>query len=431
MSRDYPADPATIYALTAPPAPLAPALTGDIRAAVAIVGGGFTGLSAALHLAEAGIDSLVLESGAIGWGASGRNGGQVNPGLKIEPGEAYRKFGPEIGGRLVRAADQAPSYVFDLIQRHDIPCEAARTGTIRVVRTLAEAGAIETSIADWAREGVALKRLEGAALAARLGTGNYPLGLFDHRGGNLNPLAYCRGLAAAAQRAGARIHEHSKVVKLARAGDGWRLETARGQVRADRILLATNGYSDDLWPGLKRSVVPFYSAIAATAPLAAEIAARILPGRVVAYESSWRVMYWRLDQHNRLLMGGPGVQRDSANPADYRHLIRCALGLYPDLAGVDWTHRWSGQVAVSDDHLPHVHELAPGAFAALGYTGRGIALATVMGRDLARRLTGTPSALLSFPVTPLKPIRLQRFWRPVASFHTWRAALCDRARGLV
>lgn len=432
MPKAQPAYPATTYALTALPAPDAPPLQGDTRAAVAIIGGGYTGLSTALHLAEAGTDCLVLESGPLARGASGRNGGQVNPGLKIEPGEAYEKFGRALGGRLVRLAGEAPAYVFDLIQRHGIECEAARNGTIRVIRREAEATMIERTIADWAKEGVTLDRLEGTALTVGLGTANYPMGLLDRRGGSVNPLGYARGLAAAAGRAGARLHGESKVQRLTPSGNGaWLIETAEGRVLAERVVLATNGYSDDLWPGVRRSVVPFFSAIAATEPLPPQIRARILPGRQVAYESSWRVMYWRIDAQGRLLMGGPGVQRETADPAHYRHLIACALGLYPDLKGVSWSHHWCGQVAVSDDHLPHVHELAPGLLSALGYTGRGIALATVMGRELALRLGGAGPDDLAFPVTPLRPIRFHRFWRPVASFTTWSAALRDRINGLV
>ncbi|WP_374370469.1 NAD(P)/FAD-dependent oxidoreductase [Dongia sp.] len=432
MPKASPAYPATTYVLTAPPAPDAPPLNGDTRAAVAIIGGGYTGLSTALHLAEAGTDCLLLEAGPLARGASGRNGGQVNPGLKIEPGEAYEKFGRAAGGRLVRLAGEAPAYVFDLIRRHGIECEAARNGTIRVVRRESEAAMIAGTIADWAKEGVTLDRLEGTALQVGLGTANYPLGVLDRRGGSVNPLGYARGLAAAAARAGARLHGKSKVQRLTPSGNGaWLVETAAGRVLADRVVLATNGYSDDLWPGVRRSVVPFFSAIAATEPLPSPLRARILPGRQVAYESSWRVMYWRIDAQGRLLMGGPGVQRETADPAHYRHLVACALGLYPDLKNVCWTHHWCGQVAVSDDHLPHIHELAPGLLAALGYTGRGIALATVMGRELALRLGGAAPDELAFPVTPLQPIRFHRFWRPVASLTTWSAALRDRINGLV
>jgi glycine/D-amino acid oxidase-like deaminating enzyme len=429
MIAANPAYPATTYAVDAAPALDAPPLVGEIRVPVAIIGGGFTGLSTALHLALSGTPSLVLESGPLARGASGRNGGQVNPGLKIEPSEAYAKFGETVGGKLVRLAGEAPGYVFDLVERHGIACEAARHGTIRVVRTETEAALMDTYLADWAREGVTLERLEGAALAARLGTANYPLGVLDRRGGSINPLGYARGLAAAARRAGARLFADSKALRLARTGNGWSVETARGRVLAERVVLATNGYSDDLWPGLRRSVVPFFSAIAATEPLPLALRARILPEGQVAYESSWRVMYWRIDAAGRLLMGGPGVQHETADPAAYRHLIRCALGLYPDLKGIAWSHHWCGQVAVSDDHLPHIHELAPGVFAGLGYTGRGIALATAMGRELALRLSGAAPDDLAIPATPLRPIRFHRLWRPVASFTTWRLALRDRLQG--
>lgn len=430
MSNTAPAYPDTTYALSAPAVPLCPALEGEVRTEVAIIGGGFTGLSTALHLAEAGTAGAVLEAGSIGWGASGRNGGQVNPGLKREPSELYTIFGREMGQRLVRLSSDAPSHVFDIIERHGIACEADRRGTVRVVRTPAEYPLIDDYIAGWAAEGVALERLERDALTGKLGTANYPLGVFDHRGGSVNPLAYARGLAAAVLRLGSIVHAGTKVLKLTPGGTGWVIETARGRVLAKRVVLATNGYSDDLWPGLKRSVVPFASAIAATAPLSPELLARILPGRQVAYESSWRVLYYRLDAQGRLLMGGPGAQYSALEPRAYRDLIQYALGLYPDLAGTDWTHFWSGCVAVTEDHLPHLHEPAPGVIAGLGYSGRGIAMATVMGREIAGRILGKGDDL-AFTPTPVRPFRFHRLWRPVATVSTWKAATLDRLRGLV
>lgn len=430
MKTSVPAYPLTSYALSAPAAPHCPALAGEVRTEVAIVGGGFTGLSTALHLTESGIQSVVLESGSVGWGASGRNGGQVNPGLKREPAEILALFGRERGQRLLRAASDAPGYVFDLVERHGIDCEAVRNGTIRVARAVADFPLVEDYITGWAAEGVALARLEGAALADKLGTANYPLGVLDHRGGNLNPLAYARGLAAAAQRLGSAVHTDTKALKLYRENDGWVIETAHGRIRAKRVVLATNGYSDDLWPGLKQSVVPFASAIAATETLSPALLARILPGRQVAYESSWRVLYYRIDAQGRLLMGGPGAQYGALEPRAYRDLIQCALGLYPELAGVEWTHRWSGCVAVTEDHLPHLHEPAPGIIAALGYSGRGIAMATFMGREVAARVRGVDQEL-AFSPSPIKPFRFHRLWRPVATISTWKAATQDRLRGLI
>ena len=430
MNGDVPAYPATTYALSAPPAPSCPKLVGEVRSEIAIIGGGFTGLSAALHLGEAGIGSVVLEAGSIGWGASGRNGGQVNPGLKREPSEIYSIFGRELGARLVRLSSDAPGHVFDLIERHAIACEAERRGAIRVARTAADYPLIDEYIAGWATEGVALERLERDALTEKLGTANYPLGVLDHRAGSVNPLAYARGLAAAVQHLGSAIHADTKALKLSPDGAGWAIDTPRGRVLAKRVVLATNGYSDDLWPRLKRSVVPFASAIAATAPLPAGLLARVVPGRQAVYESSWRVLYYRIDAAGRLLLGGPGAQYAALESRAYRDLIDCALGLYPDLAGVAWTHRWSGCVAVTEDHLPHLHEPAPGIIAGLGYSGRGIAMATVMGREIAARIQGKDSNLAFVP-TPIKPFRFHRLWRPVATLTTWRDALRDRRRGLV
>lgn len=408
-----------------------PALTTELDVDIAVIGAGFTGLSSALHLLEDGAEVAVFDAHEPGWGASGRNGGQVNPGLKREPADVAGYFGAERGERLARLSGEAPQYVFDLVRRHDIDCDAGQTGSIRVVRTDAERPVIDTAITDWSARGVRLDYLDRAKLADLLGTDRYPSGLLDPRGGMLNPLAYARGLAAAVVKSKGQIFSSSPVSGLKREGDFWRFVAGSGTVRARKVVLATNGYTDGLWPHLRESVVPIYSAIAATDPLPEAMARRILPGRHVAYESSWRVLYFRLDRENRLLMGGPGLrQRDGSDKSTFRYLIRCAEALYPDLRGIGWSYFWNGQVAVTEDHFPHLHEPAPGLVAALGYNGRGIAMATMMGRIVARRLLGAAEDTLELPVSTIKPFRFHAFWKPVVGLRTLQELAMDRLRGL-
>lgn len=408
-----------------------PALADGLTVDIAVIGAGFTGLSSALHLLEGGAEVAVFDAHEPGWGASGRNGGQVNPGLKREPADVARYFGAERGERLARLSGEAPQYVFDLVRRHGIDCGAVQTGSIRVVRTEAERPIIDTAIADWSALDVKLDYLDRARLADLMGSDRYPSGLLDPRGGSLNPLAYARGLAAAVVKSKGQVFSNSPVSGLKREGDTWRFTAGTGTVRARQVVLATNGYTDGLWPGLRESVVPIYSAIAATDPLPEVLARRILPGRQVAYESSWRVLYFRLDRENRLLMGGPGLrQRDGNDRATFRYLIRCAEALYPGLRGVGWSYFWNGQVAVTEDHFPHLHEPAPGIVAALGYNGRGIAMATMMGRIVARRLLGAAEDALELPVTTIKPFRFHAFWKPVVGLRTLQELAMDRLRGL-
>ncbi|MFD2032864.1 NAD(P)/FAD-dependent oxidoreductase [Ancylobacter dichloromethanicus] len=179
---------------------------------------------------------------------------------------------------------------------------------------------------------------------------------------------------------------------------------------AQRVILATNGYSDDLWPGLRRSVIPVFSSITATEPLPPELAAPIMPNGVVLYEMSASYAYYRLDEAGRFVMGGRSVLRPASAPDDFRTLVAHATRLFPVLKAVEWTHRWNGQVAVTWDHLPHLHEPEPGLLVGLGYNGRGVAMATITGRMLARRAAGGGPETLDLPLTRISPIPFHAGW---------------------
>ena len=418
--------PPSLYAVTAAPAPPARPLEGSTRADVCIIGGGFTGLSAALHLAEAGSDVALLEAHEPGWGASGRNGGQVNPGLKPDPDEIERDFGPDLGGRMLAMSYGAPDAVFNLIRRHQIQCEARQEGTIRAAIGEASAAAVARSAEQGARRGWPVTYADAREAAGLTGTGRYSGAMVDARGGDLHPLSYARGLAAAAQRHGARIHGQSPVTRLARSGAGWRVETARGHIDAQSVVLATNGYTDDLWPGLRQSVVPVFSSIAATAPLPEAVARGIMPRRAALYEAGRITVYYRMDAANRLLMGGRGPQGPISDTAPVRYLMDYAEKLWPGLAGAEWTNGWNGQLAMTPDHLPHLHEPAPGLIAALGYNGRGVAMATAMGAQIARRLNGTPAEALDMPVTSIRPIPFHGLWRLGVLARVWQGRVLDK-----
>ena len=404
MSKGFPA---STYAEDAPPTPPAPALRGTCRADVAVVGAGITGLSAALHLAEAGAAVAVLDRVGPGWGASGRNGGQVNPGLKLDPDEIAR-----IGGeRLVHDVWTAPDLVFALIERHRIACEAARGGTLRAAAATADLPALQSLGEQCARRALGTTLLDAGAIAARTGATQYRAALFDPRGGQLNPLAYTRGLAAAAARLGVALHGDSAVTRLERAPFGWRLHGAGFSLDADTVVLAGNGYTDGLWPKLARSIVPVFSAIVASAPLPPPLRASILAAREVLYELGAVTTYYRVDAAGRLLIGGRSRSCDLSGPAAFPFLARHAERLWPALRGIGWTHGWNGQLAMTTDHLPHWHEPAPGLLACLGYNGRGVAMATLMGRELARRATGMAAADLLLAASAVHPIPLHRFWK--------------------
>ena len=407
--------PPSLYADTARPPIDTPPLDGDKHVSVAVVGGGFTGLSAALHLAERGVETAVLEAHQPGWGASGRNGGQVNPGLKYDPDQIEADFGSELGARMVSFSTNAPNRVFELIRTHQIQCEARHGGTLRAAYAPQNADEVRRTAEQCIRRGMPVELLEGDPIAAMSGTQRYLAAMLDRRGGTLNPLGYARGLAEAATHAGAVVHGASPALSIQRDGAQWAVRTPTGTVRAERLVLATNAYTDNIWPKLRRSVVPVFSGILATEPLSEQLTASILPDGSALYENGQITVYYRVDTSGRLLMGGRSPMRDGVTQDTLRWLVRYTERLWPALRDVKWTHAWNGQVAVTTDHYPHFHEPDPSVLISLGYNGRGVAMATAMGGEIARRLTGTPIEELNMPLIELKEIPFHGLWKLGAS----------------
>jgi glycine/D-amino acid oxidase-like deaminating enzyme len=243
------------------------------------------------------------------------------------------------------------------------------------------------------------------------GSARYCGGLFDGRGGTVQPLSYIRGLAHALLRLGGRLFTRSPALRLARAGAGYRLDTPEGSVSASQVIVATNAYTGTLIPQLRRTVVAVPSFQVATAPIPQPLRAQILPGGQAASDTCRLLRYFRTDVSGRLMMGTRGSFAAAPTVFTARHHYRAVREIYPQLQGLGFDYHWGGFVAMTADHLPHLHELAPGLLAALGYNGRGVAMATVMGQLLAQRVLGVPAEELGFPVTTVQPIRLHAFSR--------------------
>jgi glycine/D-amino acid oxidase-like deaminating enzyme len=379
---------------------VSPMLT-DVVADIAIVGGGFTGLSTALHGAGKGLDVCVLEARQIGFGGSGRNVGLVNAGLWLPPQDVRARLGAERGDRLVQVLSEGPAYVMSLIEQHQIRCELTRTGTIHAAHSRRGLKDLARRAAEWNRLGAPVSLLSKDEAREKIGSSAFHGGLLDLRAGTINPMGYVRGLARAAKSAGARIHTGVSVTGLVRRGDGWLLTTAEGAVSAKSVVLATNAYTDDLLPGLRNSFVPIHFFQVATVPLGDRIAS-ILPERQGLWDTGTIMLSLRRDDSDRLIIGSMGSVIGAADGLSERWAARQLKRLFPQLGPVAFQSSWHGQIAMTADYIPRIHRLAEGLYTPIGYNGRGIAPGTLFGKALADLLAGGDEADLPLPVTGVK-----------------------------
>ncbi len=402
----------SLWAATAQPVPDCAPLDSAAEAEVVIIGAGVTGLSAALHLKEHGIDTMVLEAETPGWGASGRNGGQFNPGLKYDPDALIARFGQAMGERMLHLSGSAPDLAMALIARHEISCDALQSGWIQPAHDAASMRALERRAEQWARHGISLQLLDREAVTQMIGTKIYIGGLLDPRGANAHPLNYTLGLARAARAAGVRIHAKTRVTSLKTNGDFTLVQTAAGPVRARRVLICTNAETDGLCPPLERTLVPVRSVQVATAPLPDDIRRTILPGLQAASDSRRVMVYYKMDGAGRLLMGGRGDYSNATTAKLQENLRQVSRKMFPQLGNVPFEYAWGGYVAMTASHLPHLSRLGEGVMSATGFNGRGLALGTAMGKVLADWAAGVPEAALDFPVTPARPLPFHFLRKP-------------------
>ena len=393
----------SLWSATAPAALPTPPLCVPKTVDVLVIGAGYTGLSTALHLREQGTDVCVVDAHEPGWGASGRNGGQVNPSLKHDPDELVQQLGGERAEALIDAVSGSADLVFDLVARHGIDCHPVRKGWLQLAYGPKSVPALHARARQWQRRGVPVELLDRADIERRVGTRAFAGGWCDGRAGAIHPLAYARGLAAAAQRMGAAIHGNTAVTSLERHDGHWIATTASGaRVTASHVVIATNGYSDGLWPGLRQTLLTANSFIVATRPTYGQAAQAILARGETVATSQRLLLYFRKDHTGRLLLGGRGAFPDPRARGDFAHLERSLALLFPQLGPLEFEYRWAGRIAVTRDFMPHVHEPAPGITIAVGCNGRGIALCTSFGRHIAERLT-RETAEFPYPVSSLAP----------------------------
>lgn len=401
--------PSSLWAETAIAAPEMTELSRNEAADVLIIGAGFTGLCAAIRLAEQGRSCVVLDAAEPGWGASGRNNGQVIAGLKQDPDVIERMFPGEFGRKLVQFGDEAPREVFSLIARYGIDCGARQRGWIQPAFSRAGMKAVQARCEAWRQRGVAAQMLDGEHLHRLLGTTKYNLGWLDPRGGSVQPLSYARGLARTALALGVRIYAPNKVESLLESSGQWLANTANGQARGKQVIVATGAYAERLVPGLRTSFVPVRTAQVATRPLPPEMKARILPEGQVASDARQLLTSFRLSPDGCLVMGGAGATAGLDHSGIVPYLQRAGEELFGSLGRLVWAYQWSGYFAVTTDHLPHVHEPANNLHIAVGCNGRGIALSTALGRQLADRVLGLSASELAVPVSSIGSVPFHSF----------------------
>jgi glycine/D-amino acid oxidase-like deaminating enzyme len=394
--------------MTAPDAPDTVPLSGEVRADVCIVGGGYTGLSTGLHLAQKGIRAVVLEAGHVGFGGAGRNVGLVNAGMWVMPDELPNVLGPVHGDRLLTLLGNAPKAVFEIVAKYGIACELQQHGTLHCAVGAKGLDELKQRAAQWQARGAPVELLSPEDTAKKIGTTAYAGALLDRRAGTIQPLAYVRGLARAAIHEGAQVHTSSPVTEVQPAATGWRVVTAGGAVTADRVVMATDAYTQGPWEIIRREQVhlPYFNL--ATEPLPDALRAQILPGHEGCWDTEEVLSSFRMDARGRLVFGSVGALKGMGHTIHRDWARRALARLFPQLGTVRFEAEWYGQIGMTDDNLPRFHKFTDSVIGISGYNGRGIAPGTVMGRVLAELIAGeTREDDLPLPVTTPTEARMR------------------------
>ncbi len=374
---------------------------------VVVIGGGYTGLSAALRLAKQGAQVCLLESQMMGWGASSRNGGQVLTGLKHGVSDLIRVFGREKARELYRASIQTIECVETLVAEEAIECDYARVGHLEAAFKPAHFDDMKKTQEVLARDFDHPTRLvPKQEMPSELATEFYHGLLVDERSGGLHPAKYVAGLALAAERAGADLHEGAAVTSIEKNGGGFTVKTARGAIQAKNVFVATNGYTSEITPHLQRRIIPIGSYIIATEPLKPELAQKLIPNRRMIFDTKNFLYYFRLSPDNRMVFGG----RAAFFPASHDTVRQSAamlrddmLNVFPELLAAKVDYAWGGTLGFTFDIYPHAGQME-GLWYAMGYAGHGVAMATYLGQQMADRILGkgghNPFEGMTFPTIP-------------------------------
>ncbi len=412
--------PPSYYAATANSAPKRPALNSNISADVCVIGGGYSGCHVALNLAELGYRVVLLEANLIGWGASGRNGGQLCTGYARGQGSLEKALGKADADKLFQLAEEAKAIVAERIQRHSIACDLT-WGYLYAALKPRQLEELKHELQEFEAGGYHHARLlDRDGLRAQLASDLYVGGLLDQGAGHLHPLNFALGLAAAASDAGALLHEDSAVTRVT-PGTKVKVETAGGSVTADFAVLACNAYLDGLVPQLGSRIMPVATYMTATEPLGEHRARDLIPGNLAVGDANFVLNYFRRSADHRLLFGG-GVSYTARMPASLPDdMRRTLLTVFPQLADVKQDFTWGGNVAITQDRAPHLGRVAPNLYFAQGFSGQGVALTAIAGKVIAEAIRGQSERFDLFAKIPHRPFPGGKYLRApsLALAMTW------------
>jgi glycine/D-amino acid oxidase-like deaminating enzyme len=420
----------SLWVAQTPAGPPFPQLTGNRTADVVIIGAGFTGLSTALHLREAGVDVAIVEAMEPGWGASGRNNGQVIPTLsRPDPDDIVARHGAA-GERFVGMLRDSASMLFDVATRYDIAAEQEQTGWVQPVHSPGRIKIAERRVRQWSKYGAPVELLSKQQVGDMLGSEAWHGGFWNRTGGHINPLALARGLARVVTELGGHIFARSPVLGYERRGDRWVVRTAQGEVSARALVVATNAYSGEfstaLAPDIAHEMMPIPSWQMATQPLSDNVRKTIIPGRQAMSDTHGELYFARFDARNRLVTGGAVI-----GPGNKPERLRARVGerlrrLWPQIGEVRFDYVWNGYVGMTTDFMPRIHRLGPDAYGWTGCNGRAVALTIPLGAELAKAVRSVPDKDLALPFTEPVTIpahALLRIFAPwMLLLYRWRDA---------
>src|SRR3954468_11581954 len=400
--------PTSLWVAVTPPAPDLPQLVGTAETDAIVIGAGFTGLSCALHLREAGIDVAVVEAIEPGWGASGRNNGQVIPTLsRPDPDDIVARHGAA-GERFVALLRDSAATLFDVARRYQIQAEQEQTGWVQPVHSPGRIKIAERRVRQCSKFGASVELLSRDETRQMLGSEAWFGGFWNRSGGHINPLALSRGLARVVLDLGGRIYGRSPAISVERRNDRWIVRTEKAEISGRVLIVATNAYtrefSKSLVPEMAREIMPVLSWQMATQPLSETARQTIIPGRQAMSDTHGELYFARYDARNRLVTGG-AVIGPGNKPERLKAIVAERLRtLWPQIGQVDFDYVWNGYVGMTTDFLPRIHRFGPDAYGWTGCNGRGVALSVALGDELSKAVRGVPQADLALPLSTPAPI---------------------------